>query len=553
MKWERRLAAVAMAGAVVLAVALLRGWPAGWQEAFREGVAGVLLMAGLAWWSRRVKPAGVVAAARRSGRTDGVALALGIVGLVAGLFGILAWAPEPAESLASRVAVMWRAPEARTLAENGRPEPPARSGNWLWDEAGRRELPRRARLEPANRPEAFVQADDEGALLARRLYLEAFALEQYEDDVWSSPATHETLSAGNDGWIRFEEETEGVGHRIWLGASGSSRQPLVALQGLRAAEVEQARRDGGVATLPGGEPVNYAAVSRMRTLAEPGPADEETAVPDERFLKLEGEERLRALAVEFAGEGDIGTRLGRLRDRLRGHAAYSLTIENPGGFDPLENFLFHERRGHCELFATAGALMARAIGVPSRIAYGWAGGTYYESGKWFVFRARDAHAWTEVWLEGRGWVVMDPTPPQAIGGGRPALAAADEPVPLESDAAEGGTRSEGGIWLMLFAAVAAGVGLLGRWRSSLSVAASRGEVAELPYEQGFRRACARAGLRAEPGATLRELVSRFGEERPGFAGEMVSYHYGVRYEGKPRDRERERKLAAEVRGWSGGK
>ena len=71
----------------------------------------------------------------------------------------------------------------------------------------------------------------------------------------------------------------------------------------------------------------------------------------------------------------------------------------------MENFLFEEKRGHCEYFATAGALMARALGLPSRVAYGWAGGTWYDDAGLFVFRANEAHAWTEVWLENFGWVL----------------------------------------------------------------------------------------------------------------------------------------------------
>ena len=60
--------------------------------------------------------------------------------------------------------------------------------------------------------------------------------------------------------------------------------------------------------------------------------------------------------------------------------------------------------------------MAREMGVESRVAYGWAGGSYFENDLMFVFVAREAHAWVEVKLDGYGWVVMDPTPPMVLGG-----------------------------------------------------------------------------------------------------------------------------------------
>jgi transglutaminase-like putative cysteine protease len=126
------------------------------------------------------------------------------------------------------------------------------------------------------------------------------------------------------------------------------------------------------------------------------------------------------LNAESITPGTLKSQLKQIRDAIRQECAYSLDIENPENLDPLENFLFHEKRGHCEMFATAGALCARALGIPARIAYGWAGGTYYESSNLFVFRAREAHAWTEVLIDGIGWVVMDCTPPASIGNSQPA-------------------------------------------------------------------------------------------------------------------------------------
>ncbi len=80
----------------------------------------------------------------------------------------------------------------------------------------------------------------------------------------------------------------------------------------------------------------------------------------------------------------------------------------PMGRDPLVTFLFKARRGYCTDYAAAFATLMRAEGVPSRVVVGYAGGTYNPVGHDFIVRARDAHAWTEVWLKNH-WRRVDPT------------------------------------------------------------------------------------------------------------------------------------------------
>jgi len=81
--------------------------------------------------------------------------------------------------------------------------------------------------------------------------------------------------------------------------------------------------------------------------------------------------------------------------------------------DPVESFLVKRPAAHCELFACSMALMLRARGIPSRYVVGFLVRERSPMGGYSVVRARDAHAWVEAWIEGRGWVQFDPTPPQA--------------------------------------------------------------------------------------------------------------------------------------------
>ncbi len=94
--------------------------------------------------------------------------------------------------------------------------------------------------------------------------------------------------------------------------------------------------------------------------------------------------------------------------------------------DPVEDFVVHHRRGHCQYFASALALMLRSVGIPSRVVIGYRGGEFNYLGQYYVVRQSDAHAWVEAYIAaedipenamdrverhaGGGWLRLDPTP-----------------------------------------------------------------------------------------------------------------------------------------------
>lgn len=96
---------------------------------------------------------------------------------------------------------------------------------------------------------------------------------------------------------------------------------------------------------------------------------------------------------------------------LRANYGYTLHLLPAAVPDPLANFLFERRKGHCEYFASAMAVMLRAVGIPSRVVTGFASGVFNPLTGWQVVRASDAHSWVEAWIAGRGWITYDPTPP----------------------------------------------------------------------------------------------------------------------------------------------
>jgi Mlc titration factor MtfA (ptsG expression regulator)/transglutaminase-like putative cysteine protease len=77
--------------------------------------------------------------------------------------------------------------------------------------------------------------------------------------------------------------------------------------------------------------------------------------------------------------------------------------------DSVDDFLFNTKRGFCGHYASAFTSLMRAAGLPSRVVTGYLGGEWNPIGEFFIVRQSDAHAWSEVWLEGRGWARIDPT------------------------------------------------------------------------------------------------------------------------------------------------
>jgi len=85
--------------------------------------------------------------------------------------------------------------------------------------------------------------------------------------------------------------------------------------------------------------------------------------------------------------------------------------------NPVDEFLFESRRGFCEHYASSFVYLMRASGIPARVVTGYLGGENNPISNYFIVRQSDAHAWSEVWLEEKGWQRIDPTamiPPSRI-------------------------------------------------------------------------------------------------------------------------------------------
>jgi transglutaminase-like putative cysteine protease len=159
---------------------------------------------------------------------------------------------------------------------------------------------------------------------------------------------------------------------------------------------------------------------RGGAIGDPGPEYKE--IPGEL-----SEEVLELLANWTADAETPADKLIAIQDRLRGFG-YSLDVEDSASKDYLTDFLTETRRGYCQQFATAFAVLARQLGYPARVSVGFLPGETdtAQPGQYLV-RGTDAHAWPEVYFEGFGWVPFEPTPRSSASPPRYTLTAAAGP------------------------------------------------------------------------------------------------------------------------------
>jgi transglutaminase-like putative cysteine protease len=261
----------------------------------------------------------------------------------------------------------------------------------------------------------------------------------------------------------------------------------------------------------------------------------------------------------------------RVQSFLRG--GYTYDEHPPARQYPLAAFLFTDRRGYCQQFSGAMALMLRMDGIPARVAAGFRGGQP-DHGR-YRLRAVDAHSWVEVFFAGLGWVAFDPTPPRSASPRPPAatpffdqalLSAAGGatragfvPPPRRPESAPNGvaSRSHSTPWVW-FVAIAGGLAalLIGAWCAVSSVRVRRGlggDAAGAVWE--LRGALRALGYPVAPRTTLAQLQRRLLITRGPEAARYVELLAARRYAGAPpahgptrRDRRALRRALSEGRG-----
>lgn len=142
-------------------------------------------------------------------------------------------------------------------------------------------------------------------------------------------------------------------------------------------------------------------------LRDPQPADMQPYLQ----LAADATDRVRSLASRIAGEGEDAFEKALLLERhLRTQYEYSYETIPLQGYTPIDSFLFETKRGHCEYFASALAVMLRTQGIAARVATGFSLGEPNPITGFYEVRALDGHAWVEAYIPGEGWLMLEPTP-----------------------------------------------------------------------------------------------------------------------------------------------
>jgi transglutaminase-like putative cysteine protease len=128
-------------------------------------------------------------------------------------------------------------------------------------------------------------------------------------------------------------------------------------------------------------------------------------------LPNNGNPKARALAQQlFSQSGSDPTRYIAAIEHWINQTDFRYTLSPPRlNNNRIDEFLFETKAGFCEHYSSSFTFMMRAAGIPARVVAGYQGGEPSRGGNVWEVRQMDAHAWTEVWLEGQGWVRVDPT------------------------------------------------------------------------------------------------------------------------------------------------
>ena len=177
-----------------------------------------------------------------------------------------------------------------------------------------------------------------------------------------------------------------------------------------------------LATLPAGRCHERVRARATALVAQfpPGPTRRSAQQLVDQILALLPPERdtnrIRMLAESIVAgfePEEVYSRVVTIEAYLKSRYDYSLSFGRAEpGLDPVEDFLFHKRAGHCEHFAAAMVVLLRSLRIPARLATGFHGGEWNEYGRYYIVRQRHAHAWVEVRLPRTRarWVSFNPTP-----------------------------------------------------------------------------------------------------------------------------------------------
>jgi transglutaminase-like putative cysteine protease len=443
------------------------------------------------------------------------------------------------------------------------------------------ELPERSSLGDVHREDVFLHVHNRDALRRigpGRLYLRGLSFAHYQDDRWFPRRIvgtwHNDIDDGEpDGLIRISpSRANPVVQTVFLNQAGS--RVLFAMPGLEAVHLPRLYEAADRCYMfPDSETlkVSYTVRSTPWFFDQVPGGDVRVSTVSQEYYEIPNlpvMARIAGLAQQVAPPTlGLADRIEACRTYLKDNYTYSREITNSSSLPPLENFLFHERRGYCDFYASSLVFMLRSLGMPARMSGGYAGGVYDAASDVQIFYSDHAHSWTEIPIEGYGWVVLDATAegvviPRSQEPAPPTTASLDDFEHIspevrepEAEAAGGGEMRKafasfqqvqvylfGGILLLLVGVLlVALVRFLSGRQAERIQHRSEDELPELGFYAEVCRLFRSAGQGRKPSQTPREFLKRL--RGVGYHEEILEtltdYVYAVSYRGEPRNSIRE--------------
>ena len=272
----------------------------------------------------------------------------------------------------------------------------------------------RGRLVTQSNIEVFTVKSD------RRAYWQLTTLDTFDGRIWSSNRNYSSVKKSLPGGISDAVKQDAVVQEFDISALDSIWLP-VAYRPTKVEGVKHVSYSEQLGSLISSEATSNGLVYKVESeIPEFRPEALRTApavAPDRQFLALPS---VPAAVVAEARRitGPHTTAFDKalaLQDYFRKGFTYSLDVRPGHDERALERFLLRDKKGYCEQFAGTFAVMARSVGLPSRVAVGFTPGELDADGRYHV-RGLNAHAWPEVYLGQFGWVAFEPTPGPAPPG-----------------------------------------------------------------------------------------------------------------------------------------
>ena len=446
----------------------------------------------------------------------------------------------------------------------------------------RRELPRSGSITLSDDEVMYLRIPntlDFESFISRPNYVRSRVLDKYTGDAWelsekSKVWRNDESDGVKDDWVVLSEG-DGVEHEVFLPSTiGASLPSIQNPIRFKLDFIMDSGANNYDAEIRGA--VRYKAISNPLVWDQDNESIRPGKSSQQYSTSVGGNlgRRVKLLVNEIIGfdRKTSHQKLNLILNYLRTNYKYSTTVENAENASSMENFLFSEKSGWCDYFASAAAILAREVGFPSRTAYGYSGGVSHKKDQIISYRSKDAHSWAEVLVQNVGWVVIDATPPGtgAAVASEKKLGSSNLPSPenfrdanldeveVVQQEVEVEKKKTNTLFIWLAALLGICIILIIKQLISL-IAKNKPEFQEgegeknyvlwdknsPPYLIEFLKMCIDCGRPKAKGETIREAIKNLRgliKEDDGSFDDLVSYHYSIQYAGASRDSSVESKL-----------